>query len=151
MATVNVYDIEALMTYLAHNAREQNTVRVTTHPDDRQVIVSVSNANNYRDDAQVIIPITINPLSGNFLINDCDIDLNGNVSFPRLWYFGACDDLARKCQNIIDNLSRVMPHERIDSIIPSKGIVCDLCLKSQLEHLLERLEILDGEYRESQK
>ena len=151
MATVNVYDIEALMTYLAHNAREQNTVTLTVYPDDRQVIVRVTNANNYRDDAQVIIPIIVNPLTGNFLVNDCDLKLNGNVSFPKLWYFGACDDLARKCQNIIDNLSRVMPRERIESIIPSKGIVCDLCLKSQLEHLLERLEILDGEYRASQK
>ena len=151
MATVNIYDIEALMTYLAHNTKEQNTVTLTVYPDDRQVIVRVTNANNYRDDAQVIIPMIVNPLTGNFLVNDCDVDLNGNISIPKLWYFGICDDLARKCQNIIDNLSRVMPRERIESIIPSKGIVCDLCLKSQLEHLLERLEILDGEYRASQK
>ena len=151
MATVNVYDIEALLTYLAHNAREINTVTLKVYPDDRQIIVSVTNANNYRDNAQVTIPVTVNPLTGNFLVNDCDVDLNGNVSFPKLWYFGICDDLARDCQNIIDNLSRVMSRERIESIIPSKGIVCDLCLKSQLEHLLERLEILDGEYRASQK
>ena len=151
MATVNVYDIENLMTYLAHNAREQNTATLTVYPDDRQIIVSVTNANNYRDNAQVIIPMTVNPLTGNFLVNDCDVDLTGNVAIPKLWYFGICDDLARKCQNIIDNLSRVMPRERIDSIIPSSGIVCDLCLKSQLEHLLERLEILEGEYKASQK
>ena len=151
MATVNIYDIETLMTYLAHNAIEQNTVNMKVYPDDRQIVVSVTNANNYRDNAQVIIPMTVNPFTGNFLVNDCDADLTGNVSIPRLWYFGACDNLARKCQNIIDNLSRVMSRERIDSIIPSSGIVCDLCLKSQLEHLLERLEILEGEYRASQK
>lgn len=151
MATVNIYDIENLITYLAHNAKEQNTVNVTAYPDDRQIVVRVTNANNYLDDAQVTIPMTVNPFTGNFLVNDCDVALNGNVSFPKLWYFGVCDELARKCQNIIDNLSRVMPRERIERIIPSKGIVCDLCLKSQLEHLLERLEILDGEYRASQK
>lgn len=151
MTTVNVYDIESLMNYLAHNAIEDNEIRVTTCPDDRQIIVSVSNANNYKDTAKVSLYMQINPLTGNYLVDDCDVDMNGNVAIHRLWYFGICDNLARKCRYLIDDLSRVMPRERIESIIPSKGIVCDLCLKDKLECLLERLAILEGEWRQAHK